>query len=444
MLYIDNLTSDGSFSSHAAAETADGSAVNRIADPEKLKRIDINAYMDYEDSASEIVHKELFKSRIVENADGTYGIGAMDKSFFDFMKDYYYRYEVRWGIIFFSLLSLAAILLFTCIKAGRIVWEVVAHNVLGPLIAVTDLAGGQRIREFLKSFVALFAVLFLIVSLLGVYFLGLQYISSLYAGGAINSFVYVILQITLALFVIDGPNLIERIIGIDAGIKSGWGVAVGAYALARGAKGIATGARNFAVGDNAKRRPAGKPGHGGVLGVGEKAVKVAVGNKGIGRAKEKFGAVGRRMYGVTGGEGLYGAAKTGVGEILDANDARMSGKMDADNVGGQGLRTRHGRHRDAESDAASPGVDYGAVSAGRSGKFADSGGGVRRISDDPVRKRSPVAGKRGFAAPVRGGGEASGAVARAKSTTRQDGRSGAFAGRVGAKSAPAAPKKKGT
>ena len=48
-----------------------------------------------------------------------------------------------------------------------------------------------------------------------------------------------ILLIASSVAVIDGPNIIERILGIDSGVKSGWSMIAGGYVGAKA--GIETG-----------------------------------------------------------------------------------------------------------------------------------------------------------------------------------------------------------
>ncbi|MCX0402264.1 hypothetical protein LI017_16920, partial [Clostridium perfringens] len=43
-----------------------------------------------------------------------------------------------------------------------------------------------------------------------------------------------IFQISVSFAVIDAPNLVERILGIDAGLKSGFNTMMGAYAATKG------------------------------------------------------------------------------------------------------------------------------------------------------------------------------------------------------------------
>ena len=58
-----------------------------------------------------------------------------------------------------------------------------------------------------------------------VYMIGTSYLES-----TLSTFPYLIALIAFSLAVLDGPNIVERLFGIDAGLKSGWGMIAGAYA----------------------------------------------------------------------------------------------------------------------------------------------------------------------------------------------------------------------
>ena len=128
-----------------------------------------------------------------------------------------------------------------------------------PFIAVTDLATGQRIKETLKGLVSLFAAVYLAIVLMGLFFIGYRYISQ-----EVDEFlIRVVLIIALTAAVIDGPDLIERIIGVDVGVKSGFRTALAAYGvgkavtgtaskIGKGAKKVGSGALNYAKGNKGR------------------------------------------------------------------------------------------------------------------------------------------------------------------------------------------------
>lgn len=381
MLYVDSLTGANSFSKYSLVETANGEKTNKIGSMAKVRTLDITAYMNYDEDA--LVHEELWKSRLTEDSKGKYTTGEMDQSWLDVFHDYYYRYHVNWWTVILSLLAMTLTLLFTCFRAGRLVIEVAMHTVIGPFIAVTDLASGQRIKEFIKSFIGLFAVLFLISCLLGVYFLGMQFLSSQHSKGNINDFVYVLMQIALCLAVIDGPNVIERIIGIDAGIKSGYQTLIGGLAIARGTRGAAEGVTSAAVG-SASKRANGELGGiaGAVKRTGKGLTRVTIGRKGEDALNQKKDGVKEAVRGgidrATGGYGVAGAVKNAADEVKSIGDERSSARMGEDNLGGIGA-SQGERNRDLSG-------------LGGAGGARETGGGIQRKGSQGSVQKPPVGG----------------------------------------------------
>jgi hypothetical protein len=211
----------------------------------KLSVIDINQLTD---AREDIKNTEFFSKKLQLDADGKYTVIDLDQSLLPINNSYYYTYSVRWWTCIFSLIGLILCLLFTCFKSGRLLFEVAAEVLIMPAVAVTDLASGQRIKEMFRHFIGIFAVFFLIAMLLGLYFVGLQFLTYVYAADVINGFTYVLLQFILAFTVIDGPNIVERILGIDSGIKSGYQMLVGGAmlmsGLSRGARGASMAAKS--------------------------------------------------------------------------------------------------------------------------------------------------------------------------------------------------------
>ena len=98
-----------------------------------------------------------------------------------------------------------------------------------PIISVTDIVAGQIVKEALKGFLMLFLSIFLICAILGIYFLGMTYVNSL----TVNGFLKFVFILGLSWSLIDGSNILERVLGVDLGLKSmGWGMA-GMFTMGR-------------------------------------------------------------------------------------------------------------------------------------------------------------------------------------------------------------------
>ncbi|MBD8590404.1 hypothetical protein IFT92_21895 [Peribacillus simplex] len=96
----------------------------------------------------------------------------------------------------------------------------------------------------------------------GVCFRGTEFITDKLDGVA-----YLIALFAFSLAVIDGPNIVERLFGIDAGLKSSWGSVAGGYAVAKGVTGATKGAANTLKGLSSEGKLAALKGVSGIAGV---------------------------------------------------------------------------------------------------------------------------------------------------------------------------------
>ena len=149
----------------------------------------------------------------------------------------YYRYHVDWFPTVITLCFTALALFFASYKVARLIWELAVHQLLAMIFAAGDLTSGQKIREILKSMASIFLTIYMVSVILKFFLIGVQYVQGTDLNGIVKAFIIVF----FALAAIDGPNIIERILGVDAGIRSGFHTAfvamrgVGAAKRAAGA-----------------------------------------------------------------------------------------------------------------------------------------------------------------------------------------------------------------
>lgn len=202
--------------------------------------ISINEEVD----SKEIENKDLFKSKLVTDSSGNYEKRDLKKTFFGLFSEKYYRYDFKFWTIFVTILCISATLLFTCFKVARIIFELGFVKLFGILYSFADISNGQKIKEVIRCIVSNFVVLFCISILLKMYIL-----FSTWTSNNSQDLTKFILLIASSVAVIDGPNIIERILGIDSGVKSGWSIVAGGYAGAKA--GIETGKGIYNIGKSA-------------------------------------------------------------------------------------------------------------------------------------------------------------------------------------------------
>lgn len=229
--------------------------------PENILRININSTID-----RGFLDKEIFKKKIEIDENGKEQVVDLEKSFFGFIEEQYYRFNFNFLTMIIMLICLIVTFVLTSIKIARIIIELGFKKVFAMMLAFGDISSGQKLKTVLKDILSSFGIIFATSILLKLYMVSTTWINTIDA----NILVKIIFIIASSLMVIDGPNIIERVLGIDAGIKSGWSLVAGAYtgaktmssigsklgnsmsAVAGGAKGVYDGFNSSTLEDESK------------------------------------------------------------------------------------------------------------------------------------------------------------------------------------------------
>ncbi|MFU2033388.1 pLS20_p028 family conjugation system transmembrane protein, partial [Bacillus wiedmannii] len=194
-----------------------GKRINGISE-ENIKYIDFNETVDM--SLAKDEGKKALNSRLALSYDNKIEAVDLDNGWFDVFKEAYYRWSINWGSVLISLIVTAFALLISIVKVGRIIYELAFHNIFGALVAATDISGGQRLKKVINEIFSCYAVIFCMALLLKIYTIYVGWLATKDFGfmGWGNA----LLLLAGSWAVLDGPNIVERILGIDAGLQSGW------------------------------------------------------------------------------------------------------------------------------------------------------------------------------------------------------------------------------
>ena len=186
--------------------------------------------------------KEVLKTKSVPTGVGdSYQVEELQDNAVPMTKigrETYYRYHVNWLSLIVSLLVTSIALGITVLKIGRAIFDLAFHQIFGMFIAASDLTGGQRTKKVLVEMVNTFVVIFIMTGLLQLFVLFVNWANGLKTD--IGMFGVVILMIAGAWALIDAPDIVQRMLGIDAGLRNGWQAMMGAYA---GGKALTAGAQ---------------------------------------------------------------------------------------------------------------------------------------------------------------------------------------------------------
>ena len=197
-----------------------------------IYNIDINEALE----SKEVKDSDLFKKKIVFNENGDRKLVKLEKGWFS-IDEMYYRYNIDFIPVIISLGAIGIAFVCIMLKVIRLLFELAFNKFFVTLLAFTDISDGKKLKEMVKHIISIFVVIFITAVLTNMYMLYNSWLTkSLVSNGLGDNGVLKILFIVGgAIAVVDGPNLVERILGIDAGLKSSWGTLMAGYGVAKGA-----------------------------------------------------------------------------------------------------------------------------------------------------------------------------------------------------------------
>lgn len=205
---------------------------------------------------SKTKHEEIFKKKLDTLANGDMKETDLEKNWI-MMDEDYYRYNIDFVSVIIGLATTGITLLCVGFKIARLIFELAFNKLFAMLFAFADIEDNKKIKAILKNIFSTFAVIMATAVLLKLYIIFVSWLNFTASsvdkgiGFTVTSLAKLILQIGASFAVIDGPNIIERILGIDAGLKSGLNTMLGTYgamkALGSGTKSmISSGTKGFA------------------------------------------------------------------------------------------------------------------------------------------------------------------------------------------------------
>lgn len=204
---IDLYYLDANNFSNSAAKTKNKISSKRIMNIDPTEAIT---------SSDDVSNPKVFSYRLSYDKDGKPVLDEIDDSGFSWNNDPYYRYSIDFTTIYITLFATAIVMIFTAFKVVKIVFDIIVHQILAVVLAAGDWASGQKLKEVIKSLFALFFSVFMCSVMMKLYFLFSAWTSSNIDSGVARA----LLLVFAAFAVIDGPNIVEKIFGIDAGLAS--------------------------------------------------------------------------------------------------------------------------------------------------------------------------------------------------------------------------------
>ena len=198
--------------------------------PNNLDKISINETLtrDFDKANGDQLSeqgKRIVMNKVGLESNGEEGLVELGKSgLFDFLPENYYRWHVDWFTAIVTLGVMAFTMILISIKIAKLCFELGFNHIVALIMAYADISTGQRLKAIIKNIGSIFASLIMIFLSLRVYMYYTTFI-----GENLEGISYLVALIAGSLAVIDGPNIVQKLFGIDAGLKNAWHVAMGGY-----------------------------------------------------------------------------------------------------------------------------------------------------------------------------------------------------------------------
>ena len=160
---------------------------------------------------------DLFSHYLEINESGEISYKKIKDGWFDiFEPPYYYRFYIDFLSIYLGLIINAFVLLFASYKVVRLTWEIIVSRIIATITSPV-FTNGQKATKALMGILECYAALLAILVMFQLYNIFQAFLNTL----GINSIASTILMGFAGFTVVDGPNIVEKIFGVDAGLSSG-------------------------------------------------------------------------------------------------------------------------------------------------------------------------------------------------------------------------------
>ncbi|MBC1920313.1 hypothetical protein HCJ46_16260 [Listeria booriae] len=240
--------------------------LNDISGMQDIKMLDITESVDmggffFDDGPLSEDGKQILAKKLTKVGD-KYALVKPNSHFFT-EDQTYYRYSWHPWLMLFGLLGKALVVFFTMMKVIQLIMELGVLKMFTTATAMTDI-DGQRNKKLVMKIRNTFIVLYIAIALLFIYDLAIAFVNTSEVNVVVKAFSILVISI----YFMDGPNFIEELLGIDAGLKSMSQSVIAATMGARGAVDATKGAGNIAKKGAAASFKMSKKGAGGLFKAG--------------------------------------------------------------------------------------------------------------------------------------------------------------------------------
>lgn len=193
--------------------------INEEIKPDNLDGAEVPVFFKFKAISRNLIDDGSVDSSKPSYYPKYYLLGELHQTGFfgvDVGNQYYYRYNIDFLCVIISLFG--TIIMYFCIGYSvlKLCTELIVHRIFMPLIAGTDLNGGDRIKKYLTSIIGCYVALFISALTVKLYALAVKYVASITADA---NLVGALINLCLAIIFMDIPNMIAKYFGINTGIR---------------------------------------------------------------------------------------------------------------------------------------------------------------------------------------------------------------------------------
>lgn len=171
---------------------------------------------------------------VVDEASGEVTYKKIGKGFFGLLTPLYYRYSIHFMAIIGELIVNSLVLIFASYRLFRLIWDMIYGEILAYILS-GDVVSGEKTKQVLQYLLNLFWSISIMIWGFAIWREFEIWVASQYS----NNFVRILLIAFGGVAMIDGPDIVERVCGIDVGMKDGMMKTMGAMHLMQSGLGAA-------------------------------------------------------------------------------------------------------------------------------------------------------------------------------------------------------------
>lgn len=173
-------------------------------------------YIDQNEQVEKKTDKVFKYYMIVDESSGKVKYKEIKKGFFGFLTPLYYRYSINFMEIIGELIVNILVLIFASYRLFRLIWDMIYGEILAYIFS-GDVMSGEKTKQTLQYLLNLFWSVSIMIWGFAIWREFELWVAKEYS----NNFVRILLIAFAGIAMIDGPDIVERVLGIDVGMKDG-------------------------------------------------------------------------------------------------------------------------------------------------------------------------------------------------------------------------------